>query len=158
MLSPSLTPWGGSQSSTALDTRVEAAAPKTLLHFFEAPVSVPPFNLSLLGVPTQMSPVTERKNALLSLAPGSSMKNVVLPGTCQGARGSGQSSCSDSPMSLGSPAISSVGIALRICAWVAMPALFDSKEGSSDDSEHQGCRRVDTHTHGHREDIHRLCT
>ena len=47
----------------------------------------------------------------------------------------GWSSCSDSPMSLGSLAVSSsIKIALRIHARPAMPALFDHK-GSSEEED-----------------------
>ena len=82
------------------------------------------------------------ENALLNLAPGSPVKSSVPPGIGHGARVSGQSSCSDSPMSLGSPAItSSLALALKVRAHVLMPALLDdaktdsSSEDSSSDEE-----------------------
>ena len=49
------------QSSLGLSPGAEAAGPKTLPHFCEGPVTVPPFDLSLLGMPTRSSalpPVT----------------------------------------------------------------------------------------------------
>ena len=47
-----------------------------------------------------MSPMTAGENALLNLAPGSPVKSSAPPGIGHGVRVSGQSSCSDSPMSL----------------------------------------------------------
>ena len=67
---------------------------------------------------------------LLNLAPGSPVKSSVPPG-----KGSGWSSCSDSPMSLGSPAVSSsLALALKVCARAATPALFDTRESSLEES------------------------
>ena len=64
-----------------------------------------------------MSPMTEGENALLNLAPGS---------------------CSDSPMSLGSPAISSsLALALKVRAWPATPALFGARRESSKESSNE---------------------
>ena len=125
-----------SQSSVALDAATKVAGPKTPPHFSEVPVSVPPFDLSLIGIPAQMSPVTEGENALLNLAPGSPMMNMAAARIGRGVRGLGQSSCSDSPMSLGSPVISlSIRIALRICAQPAMPPLFDHE--GEEDTDHE---------------------
>ena len=82
-----------------------------------------------------MSPVTEGENALLNLALGSPVKSSVPPGISHGAKGSGWSSCSNSPMSLGSPAVSSsLALALNVRAWAATPDLFDAREESSEDS------------------------
>ena len=118
-----------SQSSTAPDTTTEMAGPKTLPHFCEAPVSILPFDLALIGMPAAMSLVTEGENALLNLAPGSPVNNMAVAEIGCGTRGSGKSSCSNSPMSLGSPAVSSsIRITLRIWAWAPTPALFESKE------------------------------
>ena len=72
-----------SQSSVAPDTTLEVTGLKTPPHFSEAPVSVPPFNLSLIGILPQMSPVTERENTLLNLAPGSPVKNIDHPGQAE---------------------------------------------------------------------------
>ena len=132
----------GSQSSASLDTTTGVAGPKTPPHFSDTSPTIPPFDLALLGLPAPMSPVTAGKNALLGLAPRLPVKSLALPGIGRGVRVSGQSSCSDSPMSLGSPAItSSLALALKVCARVLMPALLDdaktdsSSEDSSSDEE-----------------------
>ena len=132
----------GSQSSTSPDTITGAAGPKTLPHFSDTLPTIPPFDLALLGLPALMSPVMAGENVLLALAPGSPVKSSVLPGIGCGVRLLGQSSCSDSPMSLGSPAItSSLALALKVCARAPTPALLDdaktdtSSEDSSSDEE-----------------------
>ena len=66
-----------SQSSMAPDTTTEVVGPKTLPHFCEAPISIPPFDLALIGMLAEMSPVTEGENALLNLVSGSPMKNMA---------------------------------------------------------------------------------
>ena len=125
----------GSQPSTSPDTTMEAAGPKTLPHFSETLPTIPPFDLALLGLPAPMSPMTAGKNALLNLALGSPVKSSVLPGIGRGVRVSGRSSCSDSPMSLGSPAItSSLALALKVRARAPMPALLNAGTDSSEDS------------------------
>ena len=93
-----------SQSSMAPDTTTEVAGPKTPPHFCKAPVYILPFDLALIGMPAVMSPITEGENTLLNLAPGSPVNNLAAAGIGHGTRGSGQSSCSNCPMSLGSPA------------------------------------------------------
>ena len=104
----------GSQPSSSPDTTTSAAGPKTLPHFSEGSPTIPPFDLALLGLPAPMSPVTVGENAWLNLAPGSPVKSSVPPGIGHVARGSGLSSCSDSPMSMESPAItSSLALALK---------------------------------------------
>ena len=124
-----------SQSSTAPDTTTEVARPKTLPHFCEAPISVPPFDLALIGMLAEMSPWLKEKKSSWTWCLGSPFSNMAAAGAGRGTRGSGWSSYSDSPMSLGSPAISSsIGIALRIHAWPVMPAQFDCK-GSSEEEE-----------------------
>ena len=132
----------GSQSSASPDTTMAAAGPKTPLHFSDTSPTIPPFDLALLGLPAPMSPVMAGENALLGLALGLPIKSLVLPGIGHGARLLGQSSCSDSPMSLGSPAItSSLALALKVCAHAPTPALLDdaktdsSSEDSSSDEE-----------------------
>ena len=95
-----------SQSSSTLGSQLELAGPKTPLHFTEdRPASIMPFDLSLAR-DTSLSPVTEQDNALLSLAPGSPKKGSVgfsrVPGGSISGRGSGCTSCADSPMSVGS--------------------------------------------------------
>ena len=126
----------GSQSSTSPDTTMGVAGPKTPPHFSETLPTIPPFDLALLGLPALMSPVTVGENALLNLAPGSPVKSSAPPGIGRGVRVSGRSSCSDSPMSLGSPAVtSSLALALKVRACVPMPALLDdAKTDSSEDS------------------------
>ena len=125
----------GSQSSTSLDTTMGAAGPKTLLHLSKTSPTIPPFDLALLGLPAPMSPVMAGENALLNLAPGSPVKSLALPGIGRGARVSGRSSCSDSPMLLGSPAVtSSLALALKVHARALTPALLDAKTDSSEDS------------------------
>ena len=124
-----------SQSSASPDTTMGAAGPKTPLHFSETSPTIPPFDVALLGLPAPMSPVTAGENALLNLAPGSPVKSLALPGIGRGVRVSGQSSCSDSPMSLGSPAItSSLALALKVHAPALMPALLDARTDSSEDN------------------------
>ena len=132
----------GSQSSTSPDTTTGAAGPKTPPHFSETSPTIPPFDLALLGLPAPMSPDRVGENALLGLAPGSPIKSSALPGIGRGARVSGRSSCSDRPMSLGSPAItSSLALALKVHAHVPTPALLNdaktdsSSEDSSSDEE-----------------------
>ena len=75
-------------------------------------------------------------------APGLQVKSLAPPGIGREARLSGRSSCSDSPMSLGSPAVtSSLTFALKAHARAPMPALLDdaktdsSSEDSSSDEE-----------------------
>ena len=132
----------GSQSSTSPDTNTGAAGPKTPPHFSDTLPTIPPFDLALLGLPAPMSPVTAGENVLLGLAPGSPVKSSALPGIGHGVRVLGRSSCSDSPMSLGSPAVtSSLALALKVRARVPTPALLDdaktdsSSEDSSSDEE-----------------------
>ena len=126
----------GSQPSLSPDTTTGAAGPKTLPHFSETSPTIPPFNLALIGLSAPMSTLTVGQNALLSLAPGSPVKSSAPPGIGHGVRGSGLSSWSDSPMSMGSPAItSSLALALKVHAQAPMPALLDAeKESSSEES------------------------
>ena len=127
----------GSQSSASPDTTTGAAGPKTSPHFSDTLPTIPPFDLALLGLPAPMSPVMAGENVLLGLAPGSPVQSSVLPGIGRGARLLGRSSCSDSPMSLGSPAItSSLALALKVRARALTPALLDDAktDSSSEDS------------------------
>ena len=127
-----------SPPSASPDTTMEAAGPKTLPHFSKISPTIPPFDIALLGLPAPMSPMTVGENALLNLAPGSPVKSLALPGIGRGARVSGRSSCSDSPMSLGSPAVtSSLTLALKVCAHAPMPALLDARTDSSEDSSNE---------------------
>ena len=127
----------GSQSSASPDTTTGVAGPKTSPHFSDTSPTIPPFDLALLGLPAPMSPIMVGENALLGLAPGSPVKSSVPPGIGHGARLSGWSSCSDSPMSLGSPAVtSSLTLALEVHACAPTPALLDDAktDSSSEDS------------------------
>ena len=125
----------GSQSSTSPDTTTGAAGPKTLLHFSKTLHTIPLFDLVLLGLPAPMSPVTAGENVLLNLTPGSPVKSSTPPGIGHGVRVLGWSSCSDSPMSLGSPAVtSSLALALKVCACAPTPALLNARTDSSEDS------------------------
>ena len=127
----------GSQSSASPDTTTGAAGSKTLPHFSNTLPTIPPFDMALLGLPALMSPVTVRENVLLGLAPRLPIKSSVLPGIGHGARLLGRSSCSDSPMSLGSPAVtSSLALALKVRAHALTPALLDNAktDSSSEDT------------------------
>ena len=58
------------------------------------------------------------------------VRRAAPPGLNPGQGGSGPSSCSDSPMSLGSPAPgSSLGLALKVCTWPVTPSTFGIREG-----------------------------
>ena len=127
----------GSQSSASPDTTTGVAGPKIPPHFSDTSPTIPPFDLALLGLPVPMSPVTVGENALLGLAPGLPVKSSALPGIGRGARLSGWSSCSDSPMLLGSPAVtSSLTLVLKVRACAPTPALLDDakRDSSSEDS------------------------
>ena len=135
-----------SQSSSAPSSQLlqesspglEAAGPKTLPHFSEGLATIPPFDLSLLDIPNKspvMSPVTDNENALLNLAPGSPVKNMALTRVGRIGRESRHSSGADSPMSLGLPAGTNLGVALRIRARTATPTQFDDKQSSLDEEE-----------------------
>ena len=67
------------------------------------------------------------------------LRAFALPGISRWARVSGRSSCTDSPMSLGSPApTSSLALALKVRATCApMPALLDAKTDFLDDSSNE---------------------
>ena len=144
----------GSQSSASPDTTTRAAGPKTPPHFSDTSPTIPLFDLALLGLPAPMSPITAGENALLSLAPGSPVKSSALPGIGHGARLSGQSSCHDSPMSLGSPAVtSSLALALKVRACVLMPALLNNTktDSSSEDSSSSSEENMDAMDNSPRE-------
>ena len=124
----------GSQPNASPDTTTGAAGPKTPPHFSETSPTIPPFNLALLGLPAPMSLIMVGENVLLNLAPGSPVKGLAPPRISHGARVSGRSSCSDSTMSLGSPApTSSLALALKVQACAPTPALLNAKTDSSDD-------------------------
>ena len=77
-----------------------------------------------------MSPITDQENALLNLAPGSPVTRAAPPGLGQGKGGSGRSSCSGSPMLLGSPAVgSSLALAIKAHTRPGTPSTFAGWEG-----------------------------
>ena len=89
----------------------------------------PTFNLARVGLLPKMSPVMDQENALLNLAPGSPVMRTTPPGLGRGQGRSGRSSCSGSPMSLGSPAVGlSLALALKVCACPEMPSMFGGWE------------------------------
>ena len=107
-----------------------AEGPRTPPHNSEAPTTILPFNIAKVGVLPRMSPITDQENALLNVAPGSPVRRATPPGLDPGQGGSGPSSCSDSPMSLGSPAPrSSLGLALKVRTRPVTPSTFGIWEG-----------------------------
>ena len=151
----------GSQSSTSPDTTMGAAGPKTLPHFSESLPTIPPFDLALLGLPAPMSPVMVGENTLLGLAPGSLVKSLAPPGIGHGARVLGRSSFSNSPMSLGSPAVtSSLTLALKVRARALMPALIDdaNTDSSLEDSSSSDEEDMDAADNSPRKEGNRLST
>ena len=111
------------------DTTLGVEGPKTLPHYSETPASIPPFDLAQVGILPKMSPVTDQENALLNLAPGSPVTHAAPPGLGQGRSRSERSSCSGSPMSLGSPAgTMSFALALKVHTRPVTPAMFSSRE------------------------------
>ena len=100
-----------------------------LPHYSETPVCIPPFDITKVGVFPKMSPVTDQENALLNLAPGSPVTRTDPPGLGRGKSGSGRSSCSGSPMSLGSPAVgSSLALAIKARTRPGTPSTFGGRE------------------------------
>ena len=107
-----------------------AEGPRTPPHFSEAPTNIPPFDIAKVGVLPRMSPITDQENALLNVAPGSPVRRAAPPGLDRGQGGSGPSSCSDSPMSLGSPVPgSSLGLGLKVHTRPVTPSTFGVREG-----------------------------
>ena len=106
-----------------------ADGPQTPPHYSETLTIIPPFDIAKVGVLPRMSPIMDQENALLNVAPGSPVTRTAPPGLDQGQGGSGRSSCSDSPMSLGSPALgSSLVLALKPCTWPVTPSMFGGRE------------------------------
>ena len=123
----------------------DVAGPKTPPHFSETPVSIPPFDMSILDIPkksTALSPVMDHENALLNLAPGSPVKGVGPSRISRVSRGSGHSSGAGSPMSIGSPAGTSLGVVLRIRARAHTAAQFEDRQSSPLHQEHP-VRQID---------------
>ena len=106
-----------------------AEGPQMPPHYSETPICIPQFNIAKVGVLPKMSPVTDQENALLNLAPGSPVTRATPPGLGRGKSGSGHSSCSGSPMSLGSPAVgSSLALAIKAHTHPGTPSTFGGWE------------------------------
>ena len=100
-----------------------------LPHYSETPTYIPQFDIAKVGVLPKMSPITDQENALLNLAPGSPVMRATPPGLGRGKGGSGHSSCSGSPMSLGSPAVgSSLALAIKVRTRPGTPSTFGGRE------------------------------
>ena len=107
-----------------------AEGPRMPPHYSKTPTTIPQFNIAKVGVLPRMSPITDQENALLNVAPGSPVRHATPPGLDRGQGGSGGSSCSDSPMSLGSPAPgSSLALALKVRTRPVTPLTFGGREG-----------------------------
>ena len=106
-----------------------AEGPRTPPHYSETPTHIPLFDIAKVGVLPKMSPITDQENALLNVAPGSPVRHAAPPGLGQGRGGSGRSSCSCSPMSLGSPALgSSLTLALKARSCPRTPLVLGGQE------------------------------
>ena len=107
-----------------------AEGPRTLPHYSETLTTIPPFDIAKVGVLPRMLPITDQENALLNVAPGSPVRHTTPPGLDRGQGGSGCSSCSDSPMLLGSPVPRpSLALALKVRTWPVTPSTFSGWEG-----------------------------
>ena len=107
-----------------------AEGPQTPPHYSETPTYILQFDIAKVGVLPKMSPITDQENALLNLAPGSPVTRATPPGLDQGKGGSGHSSCSGNPMSLGSPAVgSSLALAIKVRTRLRTPSTFGGWEG-----------------------------
>ena len=106
-----------------------AEGPQTLPHYSKTPTYIPPFNIAKVGMLPKMSPITDQENALLNLAPGSPVTRAAPPGLGRGKGGSGRSSCSGSPMLLGSLAVgSSLALALKVRTHPGTPSTLGGRE------------------------------
>ena len=114
----------------------EAEGPRTPPHYSETPTHIPQFHIAKVGVLTKMSPITDQENALLNIAPGSPVTRAAPPGLDRGQGGLGRSSCSDSPMSLGSPAVaSSLALALKVHTRPGTPSTFGGNAVEEEEEE-----------------------
>ena len=100
-----LDPLQSESQSSQPDTadRSGAEGPRTPPHYSNVSSTIPPFDLTQLGILPKMSPVTEQENDLLNMAPRSPIRRAALPGLSQTCNRSECSSYSRSPMSIGSP-------------------------------------------------------
>ena len=102
---------GASSVFDPLQLSQGAEGPRTPPHYSETPTQI---NLAKVGLLPKMSPIMDQENALLNVTPGSPVRHATPPGLGQVQGWSGCSSCSGSPMSLGSPALgSSLTLALK---------------------------------------------
>ena len=107
-----------------------AEGPRTPPHYSEILTTIQRFDIAKVGMLPRMPPIMDQENALLNVAPGSPVRRAAPPELDRGQGGSGPSSCSDSPMSLGSPAPrSSLGLALKVRTQPVTPRTFDGWEG-----------------------------
>ena len=106
-----------------------AEGPRMPPHYSKTPTPIPQFDIAKVGVLPRMLPITDQENALLNVAPGSPVRRAAPPGLDRGQGGSGHSSCSDSPMSLGSPVPgSSLALALKVRIRPVTPSTFGGWE------------------------------
>ena len=106
-----------------------AEGPRMPPHYSETLTPIPQFDIAKVGMLPRMSPIMDQENALLNIAPGSPVRQATPPGLDRGQGGSGCSSCSDSPMSLGSPVPgSSLALALKVRTWLVTHSTFGGQE------------------------------
>ena len=117
------------QGCSASDSTLGVEGLSTLLHYSKAPAMIQPFDLAQLGILPKMSPIMDRENELLNLAPGSPITHTTPPGLNQGHSRSEHSSYSGSPMLLGSPAgTASLALALKVRTHRREPPAHNVKE------------------------------
>ena len=114
--------------SSTLNSPSGAEGPKMPPHYSNASATIPPFDLTQLGILPAMSPVTEKENELLNLAPGSPIKCGGPPGLSQNQNKSERSSYSGSLMLIGSPTgMASIVHALQVHTHPTVPAIFSHR-------------------------------
>ena len=114
-------------------------------HYSETPTHILPFNIAKVGMLPKMSPITDQENALLNITPGSPVMHATPPGLGRGQGGSGRSSCSGSPMSLGSPAFgSSLALALKVHTHPGTPSALGGQEEWFRDAVEEEEEEMDT--------------
>ena len=107
-----------------------AEGQQTPPHYSETPTYIPQFHIAKVGVLPKMLHITYQENALLNLTPGSPVTRVAPLGLGRGKGGSGHSSCSGSPMSLGSLAVgSSLALVIKARSCPGTPSMFSGWEG-----------------------------
>ena len=106
-----------------------AEGPQMAPHYSETPTYIPQFDIAKVGMLPKMSPITDQENEILNLTPGSPVMRATPPGLGQGKGGSGRSSCSGSPMSLGSLAVGSgLALAIKVHTHPGTPSMFGGWE------------------------------